>query len=154
MNRLNYLLSGGVQNPSKAALRMTGIIILFLLVTLIITILPYIEKSDNKVKEGIYGSWIGLTVIYFVSCSFLLYFTNIIKGKTGFKITSIVFGIFAFIQLILGCVLLAIENPDIDGREKGILFGKLIMLYVVLIIIHIRDYLAHSGGGEDGTERK
>ena len=88
------------------------------------------------------GLWASMFGLYF------LFAIIIFGGKSGYNekkpskfkwVLNIIAIVFITLDLIWACVLVAISDNQLSGKEKGILYGRLIVLYTALITLSVNQ---------------
>ena len=107
--------------------------VLFILVAIIIDVTTHFNR-DTPAQQAMLGLWISMLVLYFFCACVVIKDNDGCKPNTKTNIAAI---IFVVLDLIWACVLIAISKNDLSGKEKGILYGRIIVLYTALISLHI-----------------
>ena len=134
---------GGLMDWIK---RRNGILIvtmLFIIVAIIIDVTTHSQVSSNSQKAmmGLWAIMIGL---------FFFFSIYVFGGEAGYNkdkpsqskwVFSIIMLVFIILDLIWACVLVSISENELSGKEKGILYGRMILLYFALLVIQINQHV-------------
>ena len=115
------------------------ITILLILVAIIIDVTTHSGTSSGG-QKAMLGLWASMFGLYFI------FIIIIFGGKSGYEkpskfkwVLNIIAIIFITLDLIWACVLVAISDNELSGKEKGILYGRLIVLYTALITLSVNQ---------------
>ena len=132
---------GGLMDWIK---RRNGILIvtmLFIIVAIIIDVTTHSQVS-SKGQQAMMSLWALMIGLFFFLSIYVF------GGEAGYKsdkpsqskwVFSIIMLIFIILDLIWACVLVAISENELSGKEKGILYGRLIVLYTALITLSVNQ---------------
>jgi len=119
----------GKENRPKWILILT---ILLILVAIIIDVSTHADFNTSAQKAMV-GLWAGLLGLYFIAV--------IVAFGIGIGITNKILHYFLMViillQLIFGCVSIGISKTKLSNKEYGILYGRLITIYLALFAFHI-----------------
>jgi len=107
-------------------------VILLVFVVIIIDVATKL-KTDTDAQKAMVGLWAGMLGIFLI----LTLYTIGGQATKAKRNTQIVMLVFILLDLLWACVLLAISSPDLSGKEKGVLYGRLIVLYSIPIFLSV-----------------
>ena len=127
--------NGGVECRNRNAVLI--VTILFILVAIIIDVAAHSQTSSTS-QKAMTGLWAIMMGLYFIFV--LIIFTRKeTKHSKALWVLNIVATVFISLDLIWACVLVAISDNQLFGKEKSILYGRLIVLYTALITLSVNQ---------------
>jgi hypothetical protein len=127
-------------------------LIIVILLVFVIVIIDVATKSEtgSTAQIAMLSLWIIMLVIPFLGSIYTLGG----KNTNAKRNTQIILLVFLVLDLIWACVLLAISSPDLSGKEQGVLFGRMIVLYsipIILFSVRLYDIVKNPSGSTKKT---
>ena len=125
--------NGGVEYKDRNGILI--VTILFILIAIIIDVATHSQTSSTS-QKAMTGLWAIMMGLYFIFV--LIIFTRKeTKHSKALWVLNIVATVFISLDLIWACVLVAISENDLSTKEKGKLYGNMIVLYLALISLQL-----------------
>ena len=126
--------NGGVECRNRNAVLI--VTILFILVAIIIDVAAHSQTSSTS-QKAIMGLWAIMMGLYFIFVLIIFTRKETTKPSKALWVLNIVATVFISLDLIWACVLVAISENDLSTKEKGKLYGNMIVLYLALISLQL-----------------